>query len=388
MERHRLVDLLPERSSESLGAWLKQHPHIEVVSRDRAGTYADGARQGAPQAQQVADRWHLLRNLGEAMERLAAQHGRSLRQAAEQLSPTPEPQPIRLETPAPSLPPALVEQRRLQRCEKRLAQYTQVKQLRQQGWTIASIAAEVGVSKRTADRFLQAEQYPERARRRRQPRNTDPYLPYIQQRVAQGCRSAQQLYGEIKGQGYTGSYASVYHLFQSLAPKPPGALEPKSVSKQKIGPEPRERRKRGRASPHVPVEVPPSRTVAWWLQGHLSSHAERRAQQDTFLKALYTLVPLLREAAELAQEFRRLLKQGQVEPLNEWLKKASASVCTEIKRFAQGLYQDLSAVQNAVTMQWSNGQTEGQVNRLKMLKRQMYGRANFDLLRARVLPMM
>ena len=100
LERHRLVDLLPERSSESLGAWLKQHPNIEIVSRDRAGVYADGARQGAPQAQQVADRWHLLHNLSQVMERLTAQHGRSLRQAAEQLSPTPEPQPIRLETPA------------------------------------------------------------------------------------------------------------------------------------------------------------------------------------------------------------------------------------------------------------------------------------------------
>ena len=245
LERHCLVDLLPERSSESLSAWLKQHPSSEVVSRDRAGVYADGARQGVPQAQQVADRWHLLRNLGEAMERLTAQQGPSLRQAAEQLSPTPVPQPIILETPAPSLPPVLVEQRRLQRCEKRLAQYTQVKQLRQQGLTIASIAAEVGVSKRTADRFLQAEQYPERARRSRQPRNTDPYLPYFQQRVGDGCRSAQQLYGEIKAQGYGGSYASVYHLFQSLAPMQPGAPEPKRVPNQNIGLEPHERRKRG-----------------------------------------------------------------------------------------------------------------------------------------------
>ena len=212
------------------------------------------------------------------------------------------------------------------------------------------------MSKRTADRFLQAEQYPERARRSRQPRNTDPYLHYIQQRVAQGCRSAQQLYGEIKTQGYRGSYASVYHLFQNLAPKQPGAPEAKSVPNQNIETEPKERRKRGRASPHAPVEVPPSRTVAWWLQGHFSSHAERKSQQSAFLKALYTLVPLLQEVAELAQEFRCLLKQRQVEPLNAWLKKAQESACTEIKRFAQGLYHVKTCLPCRTRSRW-NGPT-------------------------------
>ena len=99
------------------------------------------------------------------------------------------------------------------------------------------------------------------------------------------------------------------------------------------------------------------------------------------------MAPILKEASALAQEFANIVNKRHSKELDAWLEKASQSSCTEMKRFAQGLCQDLAAVRNAVTMEWSNGQTEGQVNRLKMLKRQMYGRANFDLLRARVLPM-
>ncbi len=88
LERHELIDLLPDRSAESLATWLKEHPEIEIISRDRAGVYSDGARQGAPQADQVADRWHVLRNLGEAIERLTAQHTSHMREAAQQFAPS------------------------------------------------------------------------------------------------------------------------------------------------------------------------------------------------------------------------------------------------------------------------------------------------------------
>ena len=172
LERRCLAGLLPDRSSESLAAWLKQRPTIEVVSRDRAGVYADGARQGAPQAQQGADRWHLLDNLGDAMQRLTAQHAPTLRQAAQKMGP----QTLEVQTPLPTEPMALpqAEQRRRERSAEREACYQKVHALRQQGGTVPAIVAEVHVSKRTVQRFLRTAQFPERARRR-QARQTDDF---------------------------------------------------------------------------------------------------------------------------------------------------------------------------------------------------------------------
>jgi transposase len=370
LQRRSVVDLLPDRSSESLAAWLKQHPGLEVVSRDRAGVYADGARQGAPQAQQVADRWHLLHNLGEAMQRLTAQHTASLRQAAAQtLSSVSETENAVLTQGAA---PRGAELRRLERGTEREALYNQIKTLRQQGWTIPDIVAQVGVSKRTVQRFLRAEQFPARARRRRQPRQTDRYEAYLRQCVEAGCHNAAKLYREVKAQGYSGAYASIYQVVQGLtASHSDSAQEPHS--------------QKARSSSRSALEVPPSRGVAWWLQGHLSSKPEVAAEQKAYLEHLYVLAPVLKEAAALAQEFARMVKKREGDALDTWLEKAGQSTCNEVRLFAQGLRQDLAAVRHAVTLEWSNGQVEGQVNRLKMLKRQMYGRAGFGLLRTRVL---
>src|SRR5579871_855792 len=371
LERHELVDLLPDRSADSLATWLKGHPEIEILSRDRAGMYADGARQGAPQAQQVADRWHVLRNLGEAMERLTAQQTPHLREAAQQMAPAvAETQTSAVSAPAP-LPAS--QQRQRARQEKRHERYDQIQVLRRQGWTQKAIADQVGVSLRTVKRFLSAAAYPERSRRRRQPRNTDRHDAYLRQRLAEGCHNVAQLYREVQQQGYSGSYASLYKAVASVAPAFPLHL--------------------GRASRRDPSPLPPavampsSRSVAWWLQGHLSPSLPERAAQQAFLDHLYVVAPVLKEAGDMAQEFIELVQDRSLVRLDAWLETASQSVCTEVRRFAQGLRQDWASIQNAVSLEWSNGQVEGQVNRLKMLKRQMYGRANFDLLRARVMPM-
>jgi transposase len=268
--------------------------------------------------------------------------------------------------------PSRAEQQRLARCQQRRACYQQIHQLRQQGWSVPAIVGEVGVSKRTVQRFLRAQQFPERSRRRRQPRNTDRYEVYLRQRLAQGCQNATQLYRELKAQGYAGSYMSVYKALQSLTPHSPHR---RNTAAHKEG-----------APSRAGLPVPSSRSVAWWLQGHFcTSKPEVAQQQQGFIAHLVTLAPVLQEAAELAQAFIRLLKNHVSEDLDAWLKKAGGSACSEIKLFAQGLSEDLAAVENAVRLKWSNGPTEGHVNRLKMLKRQMYGRASFGLLRRRVL---
>jgi transposase len=235
LERRQLVDLLPDRSSETLAAWLKQHPSIDVISRDRAGAYAEGASLGAPEAAQVADRWHLLRNLGEAMERLAAQHHRQLREAAERMVPPPPEVRSAPEDCAVHHLPGF-ERRRLERREARLARYNQMKALRQQGWTIQAIAKQVGASKRTVQRFLHAQSYPERARRSRQPRGIDPFIPYLRRRFEEGCHNAAQLYREVQAQGFAGCYTSVrsvvvgFGFFDAQEPDGQNRRTPPSLS--------------------------------------------------------------------------------------------------------------------------------------------------------------
>ena len=298
------------------------------------------------------------------MERLTAQYSPLFRQLAHesaQLADTPTTEAI-----VQRIPP--VEQRRLDRSARREALYHQVKALREQGGSLDFIAGQTGLSQRTIQRFVKAEQFPARARRRAQPCQTDAFESYLRERIASGFTNAAQLYRDIKIRGYPGCYSSVSCFVSRFAKSLPG-------SKRAGSPANRSR------------EIPASRAVAWWLQGRLSTRQlEVAQQQQAFLEALFKRVPVFQEVSELAQSFVALIKCHSSEDLPFWLERACHCNCSEIRQFAQGLKQDLPAIENAVSLCWSNGQTEGQVNRLKMIKRQMYGRAKFDLLRARVMP--
>ncbi|HEV2126748.1 MAG TPA: transposase [Chloroflexota bacterium] len=361
LERRSLVDLLPERSFESLAAWLERHPQIELVSRDRAVAYAQGGARGAPEAQQVAERWHLLRNLGEAMERLTAQHHRQLCEAAERMVPSPPQVPAAPQEVVVHYLPGF------QRREARLGRYNQIKTLHQQGWTIQTIAEQVGVSKQTVQRFLRAQSSPERARRSRQPRGTDPFLPYLRQRLDEGCRNAAQLHREVQAQGLAGCYTSVGNVIVSFA-----GLEPGGAGGHNNGKGPRPPGPKARSPARSQHPLPPRRTVAWWLQGRFRAwESQTQVQPHAFLEQLYEGAPVLKEAGELAREFLRIVKGRCAEELDAWLTKAGASACQELRLFALGLRQDLAAVRSALVLEWSNGQSEGQVNRLKRIKGQM-----------------
>ena len=249
LERRRPVDLLADREAGTLAAWLKAHPGVEIISRDRASAYSEGARLGAPSAIQVADRWHLLKNLGDAVARLLLGH-HQLREATQQMlassrntssgdtAGTQTPPETSTEagrliaTPSPSSPEQAREKESAQRRERRLATYTQVHELHHQGLTIEAIAAQVGIGGRTVQRYLAAQTFPERSRRRRSTRPVDAFSVYLKQRFDAGCRNAAQLFRELKGQGFGGSYTSVWEAVRGLRAPTSGG--------------------RGRASPPVP----------------------------------------------------------------------------------------------------------------------------------------
>lgn len=366
LERRQPVDLLPDRSVASVARWLVAHPGVEVIARDRAGVYADGARQGAPDALQVADRWHLLHNAGDAFERVLVRHASALREAVTAVART-----------LPVLPPAAPSPTRAAREAKarrarRQARYEEVVALAQQGYGTRAIARHLRLSPATVIKYLRADICPHPGPRPTRPSVVDPWLPYLEQRWADGCHNAQALVREITALGYAGG-ASIVRArltpWRATLPQPNPAALP--------GP-PLPMRRPGAA--RLPSWSP--RRTRWLL---LTGQAAPTPQEQAYREHLLTACPTIGHALALIQAFWRLLRERDAAGLAPWLAEVKASEIGELHEFAAGIERDRAAVEAALTLDVSNGQTEGQITKLKLLKRAAYGRASVPLLRARLL---
>jgi transposase len=372
-ERHHPVALLPERTADTLAQWLREHPGVEVITRDRSSAYADGARQGAPAATQVADRFHLVQNLTEALTEVFMTQRTALDavNAAARQQPVPLPDgTIAVPIPPPATPPR-TQQHAAQRATQRQATYDAVWTLHRQGWTVPAIAAQVGHSRHTIERYLRMPTWPVPQHRSSYGRSVlNPYKDCLLARWNAGCRIAMQLFRELQPRGYLGSYrrvaayASRLRQAQGLAPRRQGRRQPLPVV----------------AEPASPPLTP--RRATWLVLGREDTRTEAEAQQ---LAQLHAQSAEVAEAIDLAQDFATLVRQRQPAQLDPWLKRATTSTLEALRRFATGLYEDYNAVKAGVTVPWSNGPVEGHINRLKMLKCQMFGRAHLDLLSCRFL---
>jgi transposase len=350
----------------------------EIVSRDRSALYADGITRGAPAARQVADRWHLLRSLREALERLLDGKA-AARQAA--VAPTAAPLPTvpggapseaaeadATPSAGPTLPTAAGRETQRRRA-RRLARFEEVRTLAAGGLNRAAIAAQPGMSRRTVRRYVRAEAFPERAPRSGDRGHLDPYTPYLRQRWADGCRNGLQRYREVHERGYPYSRGAVARYVARLrratlvaTPTGPDAPCP--------------------APAPAPRATPSARRVARWF---LRRPERQTPAQEAYLARLGAADPDLAEAYALGQEFAAMLRDLQGARLATWLTAAERATARELRAFATGLRADEAAVQAGLTEPWSTGPVEGQITRLKLLKRQGYGRAGFALLRQRVL---
>ena len=363
LETRRVLDLLPDRTAETLAQWLQTHPFIKVVARDRSTEYASGIRQGAPQAMQVADRWHLLLNLRQMLSRYITLIYAQL----DELPLTPdyqmflkEKRPAFIRSPREYLTSSASR-------DKNIALYQTIQSMRREGWNIAQLANKLGHHRDTIRKYYYATTFPERKPRRAVTSILDPYLPYLHKRLKDGCENALQLWREIQKNGYPGSKRQVIRWMQMnrtfVSPSTPFAyrsLAPTSLKQR---------------------DLPSSTQIAWLLVRDPSSISNdddillRQVLQHVQLNTVYTL----------AQRFVCMIKEGLVQKLDAWIDDGRLIDARQVQNFALGLQQDYDAVHAALATKWSNGQTEGQVNRLKFIKRQMYGRAKFDLLRLRVL---
>ena len=352
LERRCVLDLLPDRTAESLTAWLKAHPEVQVISRDRANAYSEAAKAGAPQAKQVADRWHLLKNIADRLEDVVSQEKKALGAAAQRAYAP---------APAPPLAPNYQQRERqatLQRRQARLDTYQEFFAQNAHLSVKEQIKA-AGVSRNTYYKWLNRKTLPPRKPLPRRDRLIDAFIPYLQSRWEAGCQKGATLFKEIQAQGFSGTSPTVDYLL-------------------------REWRKEGRPSKAPePLRRPSPREAVWFL---LKPAAQLTSRQQQFTQALLELSPRLHKAQELALAFFTLVRKRDVDALDAWLASVEQSDILPLRACLGGMHKDKAAIVAALSCEWSNGQVEGQVNRLKLVKRSMYGRANFALLRARVLP--
>ncbi len=350
VEDHRVVDVLLTREATPLAAWLIQHPGVEIICRDRAGAYAEGARCGVPDALQVADRFHLWQGLGRAVDTCVAAHRECLR------NPSPTDTPPGATSPDPGRPQddsALLGRR----AERKKAAHALVHELLAQGHSRRAIARHLSWGLNTVLRYANAARWQDTIRQNRpRPSRLDPYKPYLERRFAEGCTSVTRLHGEL----IAANAPVTYQMVRAHIAKPPQGSDG------------------GPAAPR-----PPSvRQVTGWLTRHPTAlTAEDRAS----LKKVLARCPELEEAAGHVRAFGEILTDRLGSTLPTWIAAVDASQLPGLTGFALHLHRDFDAVTAGLTLDWNSGSIEGAVNRIKKIKRQLYGRAGFELLRKMIL---
>jgi transposase len=358
LERNRVIDLLPDRQAETVAGWLRKYPSIQIVARDRAGAYADGIRQGAPDAIQVADRWHLLRNLGDTMQAVVDRHHALVRRASRQVidglcanAANEQRQSAR---------PTAAAIRSREAYARRQARYEEAAQLRARGVSLSRIADLLGTERKVIRRWLRLGHAPLWSK---PPRQTvlDAYREYLEQRWAEGCHNAAQLWRELVQLGFRGR---------------PTTVRAWAGQRRKTEPDPNAKPRTAQGA----VWKPPSAHRTTRLL--LADPATLAAADQAFLAHLLQAAPALARAAAAAKRLNLLFRRKSNESLSDALAAADETL---LAGFADSLRKDHEAVSAALDLPWTTSPAEGQINRLKMIKRTMFGRANLDLLRHRVL---
>jgi transposase len=338
LERRRIVDLLPDRDAGTVAAWLAAHPDITNISRDRGGGYGQAAKEGAPQAIQVADRWHLMENASEAFLRAVRQSMRLIRQALGStiIDPT-----------------LLTSAERLQYEGYRRREETGeiIRALAAEGMPVKEIVRRVGLSRNHVRDIIKngcGDVF------RSRTTSLAPYLESLDAEWNSGCRRGAELWRRLRRIGFAGSLRVVSEWATR-------------------------RRRSEKAGLMGLGRVPSARMVARLLTIMRDGLSKGDA---TMVSAIEASVPTLVAARDLLLRFQTMVRSRTAKDLKSWIEEALDSLMAS---FAVGLAADYQAVSAAFVEPWSNGQTEGQITKLKLVKRQMYGRAKLDLLRARLM---
>jgi transposase len=367
-----VIDLLPDREAASFEAWLTAHPGAGIICRDRAGNYAEGARAGAPDAIQVADRWHLWHNLAEYAEKTVAAHRGCLKDQpgadgddAPGTADTPGQEPSEQEPPGQAAGGQIAPPGFLDACgrERRLVtrtrdRYAGIHRRLDAGESLSAISRVTGLDRKTVQRFARAGSVEELlGKATTRESKLDEFMPYLHQRWNEGITDAAQLQAELQQRGWAGSEQTVRRYVRPF--------------------------RQARAAPGPAPAVPKTRQITRWL---LTRPDHLQAGEQAQLDAIRARCPHIGALAGHVTAFAEMMtaRTGSRD-LEAWLAAVEADDQAGLRSLAVGIRTDQQAVTNGLTLHWNSGRVEGTVNKIKMIKRQMYGRAGFDLLRKRVI---
>jgi transposase len=337
LERRCVVDLLPDREIGTVAAWLSHHPEIRLIARDRGGGYGQAAARAAPQAVQVADRWHLMENASAAFLEAVRRSMRSIRSA------------LGIAVIDPAL---LTHAERLQHegYLRREEAYGIIRALAQTGTPIKEIVRRTGRSRKLVREIVRGgggDIF------RCRSSTLEPYLAWLDAEWSAGCHNGAELWRRLQAAGFTGGLRVVTEWATR-------------------------RRRAERVGREALRKVPPARVLSRLM---LSQRDQLSREDAITVASIENGLPILAAARSLVERFHRMVRQSDREALPGWIAEAAGSF---LSSFAKGIASDHAAVAAALTEPWSNGQTEGQITRLKLVRRQMYGRGKLDLLRARL----
>lgn len=367
---HQPIDVLPDREADTLAEWLKAHPEIQVIARDRASAYAEASTRGAPQATQCADRWHVWKNRGEAVEKTVIAHRKCLSEPVAADNAGKDTDDDTTDTVEPEAPPtpdiepvdsvAVSESSFVTRIRER---HAAVRDLHAQGMAIRAITRELGLDRKTVRRIVQADDVEDLiAKATSRYSLLDNYKPFLNQRWAGGHTNITRLIAEIREQGYRGSTQTVYRYLRPFRTgrraTPPATAAPVSPAPPKI------------------------RHVTGWIMRDPNNLFDKECKR---LKEILTRCPELEATRRHVGAFACMIRNLSGDHLPDWMDRVREDDLPALHSFVNGLRQDLASVTAGLTLPWSNGPTEGTVNKIKLLKRMSFGRAGFSLLRKRIL---
>jgi transposase len=338
LERRKTIALLPDREPATAEAWLTGQTQIAVVARDRGGSYALATQKALPNAMQVADRWHLMENASHAF--LDAVR-RSMRQ-------------IRTVIGATTINPALLtaaEKLQHEGYVRREETNAAILAMAKEGATIKEIVRSAGYSRGLVRKVLRGQRSDIF---RVRSSSLETYLPWLDEQWAAGCRNGSELWRSLKRQGFRGCLRVVSEWSGR-------------------------RRRSEKMDASAISRAPSARTIARLM----TIGRDRLSKAETVtVAAIESGVELLLEAREVVADFQAMIRGKALSELDPWIERAKTSL---VAAFANGVTKDKAAVSAAISSGWSNGQAEGQICKLKLVKRQMYGRGKLDLLQARVI---
>ncbi|WP_240348464.1 ISL3 family transposase [Longitalea arenae] len=350
LKDRKIIDLLPDREASSVEKWLRAQSHIKLVTRDRYVKYANGIKNGAPAAMQVADRWHLLKNMGDAVKKFLERKRQQLRREEIACAEKSKHEQINPDNENPLLTEHSI-------ATERTSKLCEIKQLYALGTPIRAIAGIVKMSRNTVRKYIHLDEPPSK----NGPRSEIlKFANYFKERIKE-CPGIEviQLWKEIKQLGYGGSRSVVYQFLRNHT---------------------RTRNKTNRS--YIPRQSWSAAKVSLLVY---KCESDLSSSEQALLNILKEKSSDINIAIDLVQEFKAIMEKKQGDKLRGWIDKSMECSINELKAFAKGLLTDFTAVKNAFSTQWSNGQVEGQINKLKTVKRQMYGRASFNLLRKRMI---